>query len=179
MVVDISEVDCFIQREQAVLRFQSGFCMRWSLPELDDNKPVQGTSCCPFTLKPSLPEEINTHQSLCELIALLLVENARLSREKETMVEALDQLDQLNRDKDKFFSIISHDLRGPFFSLKGFAHSLWQELNSDQEVAPEDIKMMAQSILFLKMFTQVVHITETVTCLIKATIFTTQDGLPE
>lgn len=109
------------------------------------NNPVQSTFCCPFTPATTSPEAINTRQFLYELIALLLAENTRLSGEKDKMAEALDQLQHLNRDKSKLFSLISHDLRGPFTTLKGFSYLLWQELNSEAGV-PEDAKMMARSI---------------------------------
>jgi signal transduction histidine kinase/tetratricopeptide (TPR) repeat protein len=35
-----------------------------------------------------------------------------------------NDLDKLNKEKDRFFSILSHDLRGPLGSLKGLSHLL-------------------------------------------------------
>ena len=43
---------------------------------------------------------------------LLLAQNERLEAQR-------DELDQLNNTKDRFFSIISHDLRGPVGGIKG------------------------------------------------------------
>ena len=47
------------------------------------------------------------------------------------------QLQALNASKDKFFSIISHDLRSPFTTLMGFAQILAHNL---ENYAPEEIR---------------------------------------
>jgi len=41
-----------------------------------------------------------------------------------------EQLEKLNAEKDKFFSIISHDLRGPFQGFLGFTDLLKTDINS-------------------------------------------------
>ncbi|UII24523.1 tetratricopeptide repeat-containing sensor histidine kinase [Fulvivirga maritima] len=45
--------------------------------------------------------------------------NELLEEQKEEIETQRDQLDELNRTKDRFFSIISHDLRGPVQAFKG------------------------------------------------------------
>lgn len=50
---------------------------------------------------------------------------------------------KLNADKDKFFSIISHDLRGPFNGLLGNAQFMAQMVN---KLSTQDIQEMSQSI---------------------------------
>ena len=51
-----------------------------------------------------------------------------------------EELIRLNAEKDKFFSIIAHDLRSPFSSLLGFAHLMVDELPS---LSAEDGQKMA------------------------------------
>lgn len=53
------------------------------------------------------------------------------------------QLIQLNSDKDRFISILAHDLRSPFNSLLGLTELLSVKL---QELPPEEIKTIVTSI---------------------------------
>ncbi len=66
---------------------------------------------------------------------LALVNNRLNQSEKE--------LKKINANKDKFFSIISHDLRSPFTSLIGFSEFLANEVD---ELSKEEIKEFAQNI---------------------------------
>jgi len=46
-----------------------------------------------------------------------------------------EQLEQLNAEKDKFYSIISHDLRSPFQSILGYTQLMvddWPALKKDE-----------------------------------------------
>jgi signal transduction histidine kinase len=47
---------------------------------------------------------------------------------------------QLNRDKDKFFSIISHDLRGPFNGLLGYTQLMAERIDL---LSKEDVQQMS------------------------------------
>lgn len=47
----------------------------------------------------------------------LAAKNLEIQRQK-------DHLDKLNSEKDRFFSILSHDIRGPLNALKGFSYLL-------------------------------------------------------
>ncbi|MDX1628525.1 MAG: ATP-binding protein [Fulvivirga sp.] len=51
------------------------------------------------------------------------------------------QLHELNSTKDKFFSIISHDLRSPLHSLKSFSNLL---INHADQMSLEEIQMLAK-----------------------------------
>ncbi|MGB5976477.1 MAG: histidine kinase dimerization/phospho-acceptor domain-containing protein, partial [Cyclobacteriaceae bacterium] len=54
-----------------------------------------------------------------------------------------DQLEQLNVTKDKFFSIISHDLKGPLNSLTSFSSLL---INHTDSLSKEEIQMLATDL---------------------------------
>jgi signal transduction histidine kinase len=51
---------------------------------------------------------------------------------------------KINADKDKFFSIMSHDLRGPFTSLLGNAQLM---LSTADELSADDVRHMSRAIL--------------------------------
>jgi PAS domain S-box-containing protein len=58
-------------------------------------------------------------------------------RNEEQVLRYTEELKNLNASKDKFFSIISHDLRSPFNSLLGLTEFL---THSYDEMKPADIK---------------------------------------
>lgn len=53
----------------------------------------------------------------------LAIKNKEIEQQK-------DDLGKLNKEKDRFFSILSHDLRGPLGSLKGLSHLLTGHLDA-------------------------------------------------
>lgn len=57
--------------------------------------------------------------------------------------EHREHLRELNATKDKFFSILGHDLRSPFNSIIGFSELLTNEVDSFNK---DEIKEMAESI---------------------------------
>lgn len=58
------------------------------------------------------------------------VKNKKLLSLNNEIKELAESLDELNATKDKFFSIIAHDLKSPFSSIFGLSESLLEEHNS-------------------------------------------------
>lgn len=56
---------------------------------------------------------------------------------EEQLVKYADELKTLNASKDKFFSILSHDLRSPFNALLGITEYVSQSFN---DLTPEEIR---------------------------------------
>jgi len=67
---------------------------------------------------------------------------AASDRALDDLRAAHDELDFLNREKTRFFSLISHDLRGPFNTLLGMTQELAEHAPS---MRPEDVAEFARS----------------------------------
>jgi signal transduction histidine kinase len=63
--------------------------------------------------------------------------------EEKKLKEYVEELKKSNSAKDKFFSIISHDLRNPFNSLLGFSELL---ANNIEDLSEEEVKESAKSL---------------------------------
>lgn len=69
--------------------------------------------------------------------------NRLLAASNERIQQQNLQLQDLNATKDKFFSIISHDLKGPLNSLTSFSGLL---INHTDKLSKEDIQMLATDL---------------------------------
>lgn len=86
-------------------------------------------------------ESIN--QALIEKNQLITSHNQSLQNKNEEIAFQRDKLRELNKTKDKFFSIIAHDLKNPLNAMMGFA----EILNISFDAFPEDKKKKFISII--------------------------------
>lgn len=115
-------------------------------------------------LLPTLLRDFGSLGLLALLLALVLALSLRMMRravaERESAVTAErtvraaseralddlraahDELDFLNREKTRFFSLISHDLRGPFNALLGMTQELAEHA---PQMTPEDVSDFART----------------------------------
>lgn len=85
--------------------------------------------------------EMRTLQDERERAEAVNVEYVALA---EDYAIAKEELEKLNQEKNKFFSIIAHDLRSPFTALLGFAGLLAERAD---RLEPEKVKAFSEHIL--------------------------------
>lgn len=89
--------------------------------------------------------------ALIAIILLLLLTLFILQRKNNSKLKAAnlkvkaqnDELEDLNATKDKFFSIIGHDIKGPLNSLTSFSGLL---MNHTSSLSTEEIQMLAKDL---------------------------------
>lgn len=76
---------------------------------------------------------------------------AKEKRSKDTIAEQASNLNELNKFKDKVFSVLSHDLRGPINSIATTLNMLDEDLLSPKEFASlkPEMKKQLEAITFL------------------------------
>lgn len=86
--------------------------------------------------------------------AAIAIENARLftaaqqelterKRAEAALQKANEELTKLNADKDKFFSIVAHDLKGPFMPLLGTSELM---VEMAELLQPAEVKELSRSL---------------------------------
>jgi len=90
---------------------------------------------------PQFIEEYKKTGEIINQIFGLSIVNARkykiILEQREQLTSYSMELQELNRSKDKFFSIISHDLKSPFNSLVGISELLMKEVQNGDPVKIE------------------------------------------
>lgn len=77
---------------------------------------------------------------------LLEFKNHQINRMNDEIEVQRDSLKQLNKTKDKFFSIIAHDLKSPFNSIKGFTELMIENIHEyDEEKKLKFLKIIKGS----------------------------------
>ncbi len=86
--------------------------------------------------------DINLLKTLADMIGPYFEAN----RYKRKITQQNEELIQLNATKDRFFSIVAHDLKNPFTSLIGFSNLLEEELRESEKPSIDLVKNYADYI---------------------------------
>jgi signal transduction histidine kinase len=125
--------------------------------EVDDIVEGFEAGAVDYIIKPFYAKEVfvrvSTHLQLKHTREMLQDKNNKLEELNQSLVESkliiekdALQLKKLNDEKNKFFSIIAHDLRGPFGGLIGITDILYSQLDDipDPQIK-ELIELLQQS----------------------------------
>ncbi len=101
--------------------------------------------------KEALYMEVVSKNCELEKINANILEEIKLRKEAEKrLMKEIEKLKEINISKDKFFSIISHDLKSPFQGLLGFTELLSEEYDHlDEQYKKNLIKEIRSSSLHI------------------------------
>lgn len=88
-------------------------------------------------------EIIDSNNKLKQLNNNLIEEKRRVDELNKKLRESEDHLKAVNKTKDQFFSIISHDLRNPFASIVSFSRILKRDI---QDLSREELQELAREL---------------------------------
>jgi ligand-binding sensor domain-containing protein/signal transduction histidine kinase len=77
---------------------------------------------------------------------LLRIQNEKIYSANIKLAESEKNLTEINATRDKFFSIISHDLKNPLTSLISISESIMEESKADQDDKSHGIRKIHESI---------------------------------
>lgn len=122
----------------------SGIRFYAAAPLTTDEGHVIGTLC---TIHQQPMQLTESQQRALWVLARQVMSNLELSRSNRKLSEQMrlleqqaEELRQLNQSKDRFFSIIAHDLKAPFQGILGFSELLDTDLD---EMSPPEIRNIA------------------------------------
>ena len=149
-----SALEDFIENEKndrAILKMQNRYTLgkqQNTIDQLEFNKVQRENELTERTRQNNfLTILIGLSIVILILILILFItqrkSNTKLKAANEEIQDKNKELEEVNATKDKFFSIISHDLKGPLNSLTSFSGLL---MNHTDSLSKEEIQMLAKDL---------------------------------
>ncbi|MBL1212573.1 MAG: PAS domain S-box protein [Ignavibacteriae bacterium] len=97
------------------------------------------------TIVKSLVSQRNVYSTLGQFQGsfAIITDVTEIKKAESSFRKYSEELEELNANKDKFFSVIAHDLRSPFISLLGYTEILNEDID---ELSPDETKLFASNI---------------------------------
>jgi two-component system, sensor histidine kinase and response regulator len=115
--------------------------------EIDDIMKAFDTGAVDYITKPFNQKEmkvrVRNHINLYFANKKLVSMNEQLQASENNLKQSHTLLEISNKEKDKFLSVLAHDLRNPFQAIMGLSNLLHKNL---QNLPPEEIKTYIETI---------------------------------